>query len=212
MYVIIIEKRKNMNKENLLVIVAGSGTGKTVLLKELCENYNFEKLVTTTTRMPRKNEGEIDGVHYFFVSKEQFLEMDKKGDLIEKNEFNNNFYGLGKNALENIKKEKKPAVILEANGAKNAKEKLSKDWNVIAVYIDENLETRIERTIGRGDSGDNIKSRLNIMKNEEQKWKSMLDYDLITSPGKTTKELAQIINDFFVSQKKEKKIKNRLKP
>lgn len=120
--------------------------------------------------------------------------------MIEKNEFNGNLYGLSKDALANVKPGKIPAVILEAEGAKAAKEKLSKDWNVFAIYIDEKLETRIERTLKRGDSGDDIESRLNLMKNQEEEWKNMLSYDLITPQGQTIDDLVSIVVNF--SEKK----------
>jgi len=197
-------------KKNLFVFVAGSGTGKTTLLKKLCDENGFEKLVTTTTRSPRLEEGEKEGVHYFFVSKDKFLEKDKNGEMIEKNQFNGNYYGLSKDALANVTPGKIPAVILEAEGAKAAKEKLAKEWNVFAIYIDEKLETRIERTLKRGDSGDDIESRLKLMKNQEEQWKSMLSYDLITPQGQTIDDLVNIVNEFV--KKKENQPKNRVKP
>lgn len=197
-------------KKNLFVFVAGSGTGKTTLLKSLCDNNGFEKLVTTTTRSPRLEEGEKEGVHYFFVSKERFLEKEANGEMIEKNEFNGNYYGLSKDALKNVTQGKIPAVILEAEGAKAAKEKLSNEWNVFAIYIDEKLETRIERTLKRGDSGDDIESRLSLMKNQEEEWKNMLSYDLITPQGQSIENLVKIVSDF--AKKKEAQNKSRIKP
>ena len=198
-------------KNSLFILVAGSGTGKTTLLKKLCDENNFEKLVTTTTRNPRKEENEVNGIHYFFISKEEFLEKEKNGEMIEKNEFNGNLYGLSKDALKNISNSKTPTVILEAQGAKAAKEELSKDWNVYAIYIDEKLETRIERTLKRGDSGDDIKSRLDIMKNQEEEWKNMLSYDLITPQGKSIEELVEIVTDFAEKKTPKNKIISRPK-
>jgi guanylate kinase len=198
-------------KKNLFVFVAGSGTGKTTLLKKLCEENNFEKLITTTTRNPRVEENEINGVHYFFITKDEFLKKEENGEMIEKNEFNGNLYGLSKGALLNVTSGKTPAVILEAEGAKSAKEKLSKDWNVYAIYIDENLETRISRTLKRGDSGDDIKSRLSLMKNQEEKWKNMLTYDLTTPQGQSIDELVKIVVDFS-TQKEACSNRSKIKP
>jgi len=67
----------------LLVVVSGpSGVGKDAALKRMRElNYPFHFLVTNTTR-PKRAE-EIEGVDYHFITKEQFAEMDQRGDFLE---------------------------------------------------------------------------------------------------------------------------------
>ena len=72
-----------MNKRGLLVVVSGpSGCGKgTVLGRLLKEDPNVFYSVSATTRAPRP--GEVDGVHYFFLSKEQFEEKIKTGGMLE---------------------------------------------------------------------------------------------------------------------------------
>ena len=62
------------SKGILLVISGFAGTGKGTLVHELLEKYdNYALSVSATTRAPRP--GEIDGVHYFFKTKEKFEEM-----------------------------------------------------------------------------------------------------------------------------------------
>ena len=70
------------SKGILLVISGFAGTGKGTLVHELLEKYdNYALSVSATTRAPRP--GEIDGVHYFFKTKEEFEEMIRENRLIE---------------------------------------------------------------------------------------------------------------------------------
>ena len=82
----------NDNKGAIIIISGPSGCGKSNLLKEVYKNisdYYFS--ISTTTREPRV--GEINGVDYFFVSKEEFEEDIKKGNFLEYAKVHDNYYG-----------------------------------------------------------------------------------------------------------------------
>ncbi len=68
----------------LLVVVSGpSGVGKDAALRRMRElNYPFHFLVTNTTRPKRLNE--VEGKDYHFISKEQFAEMEARGEFLER--------------------------------------------------------------------------------------------------------------------------------
>lgn len=87
-----------MNKK-LFVLSAASGAGKTTL-KDLVipQIPNICYSISATTRMPR--EGEIEGVHYFFKSKKDFIEMIKNNELVEWNEVHGNYYGTPKDFVQ----------------------------------------------------------------------------------------------------------------
>ncbi|MDD2701099.1 MAG: guanylate kinase [Sideroxydans sp.] len=77
---------------SLIVISAPSGAGKTSLVHALLEhNPQIGLSVSYTTRAPR--EGEINGKHYHFISRETFLEMAKRGEFLESAEVYGNYYG-----------------------------------------------------------------------------------------------------------------------
>lgn len=82
-----------MEKKGLLIVVSGpSGAGKGTVLAHTASKYpNLKYSVSVTTRAPR--EGEIDGVNYFFKTKEEFLLMREKGEFLESKEVYGNFYG-----------------------------------------------------------------------------------------------------------------------
>lgn len=77
---------------NLFIVSAPSGAGKTSLVNALLQRCDqIDLSVSYTTRAPRP--GETDGKEYHFVSKEQFLEMAKRGDFLESAEVYSNYYG-----------------------------------------------------------------------------------------------------------------------
>jgi guanylate kinase len=86
-----------------LVILSGpSGSGKTSIAREVCKRLGEDKTyfsISSTTRPPR--EGEKDGIDYFFLSKDEFLEDIENQEFLEWAEVHGNYYGT---SLKPIKK------------------------------------------------------------------------------------------------------------
>ena len=77
---------------SIIITVSGiSGSGKTTIVENTVENYAdiYHKVVTTTTRKPRN--GEVDGVDYFFMEKNDFEQKIKNGDFLESELISGNF-------------------------------------------------------------------------------------------------------------------------
>lgn len=86
-------------KGNLILFTGSSGVGKGTIIKELLDrDKNIRLSVSNTTREPR--EGEIDGVHYNFLTREQFNDVLKKDGYLEHAEFCGNLYGTPKSKLK----------------------------------------------------------------------------------------------------------------
>ena len=84
---------------NIFIISAPSGAGKTSLVKALLEADSQVKLsVSYTTRAPRP--GEVDGVHYHYVSIDAFMAMLNHGDFLESAEVYGNHYGTSQRWIE----------------------------------------------------------------------------------------------------------------
>lgn len=91
----------NQSKEGLLLVVSGpAGTGKGTLDTALLSRHRDMKLsVSATTRQPRN--GEIDGVHYFFISEEKFKDMIANDEFLEyMHVFGMNYYGTPRKFVE----------------------------------------------------------------------------------------------------------------
>ena len=87
-------------KRGVLLVVSGpSGAGKGTICKALLEKHKEIYLsVSATTRAPRK--GEVDGVNYYFTTKEEFVKRVEEGDFLEHAEVYGNYYGTPKSSVE----------------------------------------------------------------------------------------------------------------
>ena len=151
-------------KKGLLIVFSGpSGVGKGTIIKELMndENLNLVYSISMTTRAPR--EGELDGVNYFFVSKERFNEAIYNDELLEHACFVDNFYGTPKAYVEKMRNEGKNVLLeIETVGAKQVMNHYEDDKGCVSVFIVppsiEELESRIRGR--KTESEEVIKKRI----------------------------------------------------
>lgn len=86
-------------KNRLFVMSAASGAGKTTLKDKVIHKFpDIRYSISATTRSPRS--GEVNGVHYFFKTKDEFLKMIQEDALVEWNEVHGNYYGTPKSFVE----------------------------------------------------------------------------------------------------------------
>ncbi len=114
-----------MNKKGMLYVVsAPSGCGKGTILAEVFKrNKNVFYSVSATTRLPR--EGEVDGVNYFFMTKDEFKKLVENGQMLEYAEFCGNFYGTPKSAVEDKLNAGFDVILeIETKGAMLVKERM----------------------------------------------------------------------------------------
>lgn len=111
-----------MNGKGLLFVVsAPAGCGKDTILEQLfARTDTVGYSVSATTRAPR--EGETDGVHYHFRTREQFEQMIKDGEVLEYTEYCGNYYGTPKKGVEELTAQGKDVILkIEVEGAMNIK-------------------------------------------------------------------------------------------
>lgn len=108
-----------LNGKGMLIILSGpSGVGKGTVRKALFEKRGHRLVysVSMTTRKPR--EGEIDGIDYYFVTREEFQKRIEEGKFLEWAEFVGNYYGTPKDKVdEQIESGKEVVLEIEVNGA-----------------------------------------------------------------------------------------------
>ena len=97
-------------KSKLFVMSAPSGAGKTTLKDLVIKEFpDMVYSISATTRAPR--EGEVDGTHYFFKSRDEFKRMIENIELVEWNEVHGNFYGTPKSFVEKMLSEGKRVLF-----------------------------------------------------------------------------------------------------
>lgn len=137
-----------MNKGILYVISAPSGCGKGTILSEVLKNFkNIHYSVSATTRKPRY--GEVNGVNYYFISREEFESEIENGGMFEYAEFCGNYYGTPK-AKVYEKLDQGFDVILEIETVGAMKIKEAYPDAVLIFILPPNIDALRQRLIGRG--------------------------------------------------------------
>jgi guanylate kinase len=114
----------------LFVISGPSGAGKSVLIRRILEDLPAIRFsVSSTTRAPRP--GEMDGVNYHFISREQFHADIDSGRFLEYAQFSGNMYGTNRHEIEEAQNLGQDLLLdIEVQGARQLQEK-----GIEAVYI-----------------------------------------------------------------------------
>lgn len=153
-----------MKKGKLIVISGPSGVGKGTICERLIKELEAGYSVSTTTRSPR--EGEVNGVNYFFVTKNEFEKKIQDGEFLEYNFYNDNYYGTSKKmVLDKINNGQDIFLEIDVNGGHNIKKIFPE---ALLIYIaPPSMEVLKERLISRGtETMDKINERLEIAKKE----------------------------------------------
>ena len=148
------------HSHNRLTVITGpSGVGKGTLVKHLLRSHKEIWLsVSATTRLPR--EGEIEGQHYYFLSRDRFSELVKSDGLLEWAEFAGNFYGTPREPVQSQLAGGRSVLLeIELEGARQVRRSWPQAFQVFLAPPDfDELERRIR---GRAtDSEEAIQRRL----------------------------------------------------
>lgn len=155
-----------MNKGKIIVIVAPSGSGKSTLIKRIkAEFLDLLESVSFTTRKAR--EGEVNGQHYNFISKEEFLQRKEKDEFLEWAEVHGNYYGTSKKFVEDeISKGHNLLFDLDVQGTDSFKEYFGDRARVIFI-APPSVEALEQRLRGRGtETEESLNIRLENAKRE----------------------------------------------
>lgn len=153
----------------LLVVVSGpSGVGKDATLKRLqARNMPFHFLVTTTTRPRRPTE--VEGVDYYFASKQEFHAKLERGEFLEHANVYGNLYGNSKRDIESALARGSDVLMrIDVQGAATIRSKVDGAIFIFLVSTIQELEARLRAR--RTESEAALKTRLDLAANE------MLEY------------------------------------
>lgn len=177
----------------LVILSAPSGCGKDTVFKEICKiRDDVVESVSATTRPPR--EGEVDGINYYFVTKEKFEDMIVNQKLLEYACYNNNYYGTPvKGVNEAISHGKICFLIIEVHGALAIKDIFP---DCVSVFLlppsFEELEKRLRSR--ESDEESIISDRL-LLAQEEILHSDQYDYTVVNDDlSKCVADINKILN------------------
>ncbi len=182
----------NDAERGLLLVLSGpSGVGKGTVCSAL--RKKMEKLVysvSATTRQPRT--GEVEGVNYFFKSKEQFQEMIATNKLLEWAEYAGNFYGTPLQFVEDTLADGRDVILeIEVQGAMQVKKQFPQ--GVFLFLMPPSLEELRNRIVNRGTEDDETIRRRMKLAGDEIKLLEEYDYAVVNDQVEVACEKIQSI-------------------
>ena len=179
-------------KKGLMLVVSGpAGSGKGTVNAMLLEREDFAFSVSATTRAPRP--GEVDGVNYHYITREEFLSRIDSGDMLEYTEYCGNFYGTPLREAEEVMQSGKNLILeIEVEGARNVKAKYPDA--VLVLLLPPSYSEQEACLRGRGtETEDKILLRLARAK-EEVALADCYDYVVYNFDGKARDAADQILS------------------
>ena len=179
-------------KKGLLVVVSGpAGSGKGTVDAHLLKRDDFVYSVSATTRAPRP--GEIDGVHYHFLSVEEFKKRLERGEMIEYTQYCGNFYGTPKKEAEEVLASGRNLILeIEVEGAHNVKAKYPEA--VLILLLPPSYSVQEQRLRGRGtETEEKILERLAAAR-EEVTFANDYDYVVYNYDNRDAEAAEQILH------------------
>ena len=181
------------NEKGLLIVLSGpSGVGKGTVRKEIFDDptTSYKYSISMTTRQMR--EGEVNGVDYFFKTKEEFEALIQEDQFIEYAEYVGNYYGTPVQYVKDTMVEGHDVFLeIEVEGAKQVRKKFP---DALFIFLaPPSLDHLQERLIGRGTETD---EKIQIRVNEARKEVEMMnlyDYVVVNDEVHLAKERIQSI-------------------
>ena len=183
-----------MKKGKLLIISGFSGVGKGSIVRELLKAFdNYKISISCTTREPRPNEK--DGIHYHFVSKDEFEKMIENDELLEHAKYVDNYYGTPKKFVEECLERGDNVILeIESEGARKVKEKMPEA--VMIFVLPPTAKHLKERLLKRGSEDlESIEKRLQKAVEETDAMKHYEYFVINDELDKAIENIDKIVRD-----------------
>lgn len=166
-----------MSKKGVITVISGfSGAGKGTIVKKMADQYGYAVSISATTRAPR--EGEVDGIHYFFKTNEEFEAMIKQDQLIEYAGYVDHYYGTPKEyVMQQLAQGIDVILEIEMQGAIQIKKRYP-EATLVFITPPSFAELR-NRLIGRGTESEEVIAKRLHRAAEECEYMEQYDYIVV---------------------------------
>ena len=160
---------------SIIALIGKSGSGKDTLLKTITEeNGDLHRIVNYTSRPIRENEK--DGIDYFYLTTFEFLYEINSGEILEYSNFNNWYYGIGVNSLD---ENKINIGVLNPKEVEALKDKV----DLTVYYVNASDKTRLLRQLNREDNP-NVSEIIRRFSADEEDFRNLnFDYKIVNNEG-----------------------------
>mgnify|MGYP001544155039 FL=1 len=183
--------------KRLIVLSSPSGGGKSTLAKHIMKLYpGLEFSISATTRKIR--EGETDGKDYFFLTRDEFEDRIKKGDLVEYEEIFGNLYGTLRSEIKrSVDKGNTMLFDVDVKGAVSLRDSFPDQSLLIFIYPPnmEELENRLRNR--RTETDEEVRRRLSRAK-EELTYKDQFDHTILNDKLEKALNEIEIIAEKYI--------------
>ena len=166
----------SFKKGGMFILSSPSGAGKTTLVKKISKKKNFSISVSHTTRLPRPNEK--NGKDYFFISKNNFKKLIKKGEFIEHAKVFDNYYGSSKKLVINQLKMGKNIIFdIDWQGTRQIRNK-NLNYKLLTIFILPPSRSELLNRLMKREKNNTktVKKRMKEFKKDLSRWK---EYDYV---------------------------------
>ena len=166
----------SFKKGGMFILSSPSGAGKTTLVKKISRNKNFSVSISHTTRLPRPNEK--NGKDYFFISKNSFKKLIKKGEFLEHAKVFDNYYGSSKDLVTKKLKQGKNVVFdIDWQGTRQIKNKRL-NYKLLSIFILPPSKKELLKRLNKREKKNKktVKKRMKGFNKDLSKWKQ---YDYV---------------------------------
>lgn len=177
---------------NLFIVSAPSGAGKSSLINALLKNHaDMQVSISHTTRQPRP--GEVDGVHYHFISVEQFKKLIADNEFLEWAEVFGNYYGTSRSAIvDNLRQGIDVFLDIDWQGARQIREQAP---GTLGIFIlPPSMQALQQRLVQRGQDSDEVIAKRMAKAQSEMQHADEYEYLIINDDfNQALSELSHIV-------------------
>ena len=196
----LIANLRRAAKPRVFIISGPSGVGKDSVIEELRKAYPDAAYVVTATTRP-KRPGEIDGVHYIFLTREEFLERIERNDFIENALVYDNHYGVPRSPIVNGLAEGRHVIIkVDVKGAATLRRLIP---HTISLFLaPESMRALLNRLRDRKTDNPDVLMKRFMTASEELEEVEHFDYVVFNEDGRLDEAVQAIRNIIDVEQRR----------